>query len=307
MSGALYSRRYEVVLGTLARPNLITYGNTAGAYGAKPSYLRCEFEIEKTCTSASNKGMVRLTNMAPNNRANIRLGLLATLSVGYDNQMQTLFVGGVAKTKTERQGPDIVTTLEMGDGEASIQNVIFDKTYGANTLLTQVLTDLCQAMQLPSTTSPKTVDFNVALGMPLYRFSKGFTAHGPARDTLNSLCQTFGLEWSMQNYALQIVPLKNHTGQTAEVLSPKTGLIGVPSFDGTVATFTCLLNPRLAPGRLVAVKTGNLNGFFKIRKGKWTGDSHGQAWVCELEAIPLPALQTLIPSTGLPLKPDVGA
>lgn len=304
----LYSRSYRLTLGTLARPNLAIYGNTpAGSVGLLPTPLRIEFEIEKTCVAAANKGQVKITNMNDTNRAALRPGIIGTLEAGYAGALQTLFVGGIAKAKTERQGPDIVTTLDMGDAEASIQNTVLDKSYGAGTLLTQVLTDCCLAMQLPTPAQPDSTQFGLALGIPAVRFAKGLTVHGPVRSTLTRLCRTYGLEWSIQNNAIQIIPLKAHNGVTAETLSKDTGLIGVPSFDGSLCLVQALLNPRLVPGCLIAVQSKTVNGFFKVRKGKWTGDTHGQPWLCELESIPMPALQNYLPSSSLPLQPALGA
>ncbi|RZL29679.1 MAG: hypothetical protein EOP64_00305 [Sphingomonas sp.] len=304
--GALYDRRYTLMLGTLTQPSLAVYGTTPGVGTHRPTALRIEFDIEKDILPSSNKGGIRITNMNDGNRAALRPGILATLEVGYAGLMQTLFIGGALKVKTQRQGPDIVTEMECGDGEATIQNTVLDKSYSAGTTLSQVLTDIAAAMQVPSAAAPDGSRFGLAVGVPSYVFKRGFTIHGPIRATMDKLCKTFGLDWSLQNNALQIVPKKHHTGETAELLSPRTGLLGVPSFDGRTCTFGSLLNPRLTPGRLVLLQSKAVSGLFKIRKGKWSGDTHGPHWLCEIEAIAMPAAQALIQSTQLPIAPTPG-
>lgn len=307
MPSSLYGRRYELVLGTLAQREMAVYGNSPGTPGRRPSFLRVEFDLEKTSLSASNKGVIRITNMSVANRQNMRPGMIVSLSAGYDSQMQLLFLGGVTKVDMSRQGSELVTELEVGDAESTISQTTFDKSYPKGTRLAQVLSDMAVAMQVPTASAPTGSRFKVAVGVPNFAFSKGLTLHGPIRLSLSKLCKTFGLEWSLQSGALQIVPLMHHTGETAEAISPQTGLLGVPSFDGAVCTFGALLNARISPGRLVFLSSDFAVGAYRVRKVQYRGDTHGQNWMCEAECIPYPqSMPSPVPSSTLPIAPSPG-
>lgn len=291
---ALFDRAWQVIIGTPANPNQASYGSV----GTGSTPLRVAFNVAKGQKGSPNKAVISIFNMAPQNRAAIRQGMLVTLSAGYNAQVQTLFAGVVTKVTAARAESDIVVMLECGDGESAITTVNFDRAYDAGTTLAQVLTDVATAMQLVTAGNPTGVDAGAALGIPPITYGKGLTVHGSVRNTLDKLCKPAGLEWSVQNGALQIIPLAHHSGEAAEVIGPDTGLIDVPSTDGEVTSFVALLNPRLAPGRLVQLQSSSINGFFKIRGGKWDGDSHGPKWQAAIEAVAAPNVFEVLPAAA---------
>lgn len=297
----LFNRSYQVILGTPANPNQAVYGNTGDG-----AAIRVAFDVEKCMKGSPNKAVVRLYNLAPKNRQVIQRGMLLTLAVGYRGAVQTLFLGCVRTSPSSRSGPDIVVAIEAGDGEAAITQVSLDRSYDAGVTLAQVLTDLAQQMQLVTSANPLGMTAGTAVGIPNVVYGKGLVVHGPVRDTLNKLCKPQGLEWSIQDGALNLIPQDKHTGEEAEVLTPQTGLLGVPSMDGEILRVTALMNPRLTPGRLIQVQSPSIEGYFKIRGGKWEGDSHADKWQCDLEAIPAPNVAQTLPATaGFDYSADV--
>jgi hypothetical protein len=97
------------------------------------------------------------------------------------------------------------------------------------------------------------------------------------------------LEWNVTNGLLNIYPIKQTNGVEAQLISLETGMIGVPSTNNDILQFTSLLNPKLLPGTPISLVSENksLNGFYKIRKSHFEGDSHDQKWQVTCECIPI--------------------
>lgn len=284
----LYARAYRLAIGPARGGQGFVYGNTVTATSA----LRIAFEVEKIAVGAANKGTVELYNVSQATRTAIVRGYQVVLDAGYQGLMQRLLVGTVLKATTKRQGPDIVTTLDVIDGLKSLYYSTLDKTYPKGTTLAAILADVAQAMDAQP---------GVVVGLPDKRFARGFHVHGLCRDTLDILCKPHGLEATINNGKLNILPKSGSLGTAAVVLSPQSGLLGIPSVALTAVEFDALLNPRLVPGQLVKLVTANVNtsGFFKIRSCKMAGDTHDAKWVVSCQAVRAPGVQReLAPAQG---------
>lgn len=262
------------------------YGNAGG----NASALRVGFEVKKGIKSSPNSAAVTIYNMSPQNRSNLTPGMFVTILAGYGSQMQLLSVGVIDTAKSVRDGPSISTTIECLDGASAITQVMINQTWGDNTPLWQIFQDIATAMQIPSAANPAGVSAGAVLGLPPDVFQFGYVAFGKAATVLDTLCRPRGLEWSIQNGGLQILPKGAHSGDEAEVVSYQTGLVGVPSLNKGVCEFTCLLNPSIAPGKLVYLDSRDVTGFYKVRGGKWEGDTHDNKWTCSVEAVEMPGV-----------------
>lgn len=263
----LYNRAYGVALLSPSGGDAIQYGNITGMASA----LRVQLEIEKGQKDSPNKAKISLFNLSLNVREALGKGWLVRVKAGYQGLTETLFVGAAAKATSRREGPDIITDLECADGEKALLASVYHQAYPPGTTLPRILQDVAGAMD---------VDPGIALGIPKTVYTRGITVHGSCRDILTRLLRKEGVEFSVQNGRLNIIPLKHHNGRQALILSAKTGLIGVPSISGTDITFEALLNPRLVPGQLVRVDSKNqaISGYAKIRSTKVEADSHDAKW-----------------------------
>lgn len=281
---ALFGRRWCVTLTSDVDTAVARYGNVDAA--ATP--LRIVFDVTKNLLSSPNRGVIQITNMSSANRSKLRPGLNVALEVGYQGPLQLLFYGRLLTVKSERRISDVVTSLEIMDGDAAISTIPFDKPYPANSQTSQVINDIITLLAVPTAATPKGITSGPVSGLPSSNYSNGYTAHGSVRDTLNEICGTAGLEWSIQNNQMTIIPLNNHAGATGRLISKDTGMVGTPTFDGKLLTVSCLCDPLLVPGQTVMViGQDGINGVFKIRGGKWQGDSSGDTWSVEIEATPL--------------------
>jgi hypothetical protein len=301
----LFNRAYAVNLAPPGQSAALQYGTI----GTTPAPLRVKFEVEKTIFGASpNHTKIEIYNLSTQSRSSIKKGYLVQLLAGYSTLKNkppligTIFTGNVYLAKSDRHGPEIVTSLECLDGGSAITYAVLDKSYGPGATLVQILGDIATAMSVTTDSNPAGISAGVAVGIPAQVYNNGFVCKGPCKDSLDALLKPQGLEWSIQNGNLNIIPKTAYDGNTAEVVSQDTGMIGVPSLNEYFVQFTSLLNPRLTPGALVQLISENtlLNGYYKIRKAKYTGDSHENTWQVACEATPMPAgsVQNLPSATG---------
>lgn len=251
--------------------------------GHRYDSLRVVFKIEKTSEFASNKAKIEVYNLSQSSRRSFqKKGLQIRLDAGYVGLMDILYIGDVTRSTSKRSGPEIITSFECGDSEKEIEQTHFEKSYGAGTPYVQVVKDIAMAMG---------VSIGALTTFPTLNFNTGVTFSRTCRDALEELLKGQGLEASVQNGVLQIIPIGSHTGDEAIVLNSETGLIGVPSNKDDGVEFDALLNTRIVPGRPVLIQSGTINGIHKVRKAVFEGDSHGEKWFVKCEAVEIPGVQ----------------
>lgn len=301
----LFKRAYSLTLGAPGSTSAIQYSTLS----VDPSALRITFDIDKNMIGSSNKAKIQIYNMQAQTRGLITQGYIVALQAGYNNLVKTIFIGSVLNTKADRNGADIVLSLECGDGESAIVNARLDKSYPSGVTLAQILQDVGVALSTATGSQPQGIAAGVAIGIPEVIYNNGFTAHGACRDTLDTLLKPQGVEWNIQNGNLNIIPLPNYDGQTAQVLCSERGLIGVPSRANFFTQAMSLLNPNLVPGTLIQLISQNtkLNGFYKIRRSHFEGDTHDNAkWNNTMELVQMPNVQqNLTPAKGFDYTPAV--
>lgn len=291
----LFKRSYGVSIGPPNQTNALQYGTI----GANPAPLRVRFEIDKTMYGSSpNHSKIEIFNLSIQSRSSIKKGYLLSLQAGYNQLLGTIFTGNVFLTKTERNGAEIISNFECLDGGSAILLARLDKSYGEGVKIVDILQDVAKAMHLTTTFQPVGVNIGTILGLPNLTYNKNFMAVGPCKDTLDKVLKPLGLEWTVDNGNLNIIPKKNFDGNTAIIVSTETGMIGVPSQNEYYTQFTSLLNPKLIPGALIQLISENktVNGFYKIRRSKYEGDSHDNKWQVTCEATVMPNIVQTLPA-----------
>lgn len=327
----LFRRSYSITIGQVGKTPALQYSNfplPGINYTVNPpSGLRVSFSVEKNSIGSANKSKVEIYNLATQSRQSIGKATVIRLNVGYNGLTDTLITGIVHPKglASKRSGGDIITTMEIGDGESAIMLNRLDKAYPPGTTLATVLGDLGTAMSIPVDGSPVGVSAGISLGIPNITFGRGLSLTGTCRESLNMLLKNYGLTWSVQNGALSIIPLQAHHGATAIVVSSgvsanpygpssfslreSTGLLGTPSTNGNFTEFTALLNPRLVPNALVQLKSENtaLNKFYKIMSAHYEGDTHDSKWQVKCQCVPINAVQLQTSAQGFNYNPAVVA
>lgn len=276
----LYGRVYSLTMQTGPQ--------TASVWGNESqdqSPMRVAFEIERA-TSGPAKAKIAIYNLTPKSRSAIAKGVACRLRAGYIGLIGDLFIGTVAKVMVTRQGPDIVTSLEMVDAEPYVSMSTLTQSYAPGTHLATILQDVAKAMSVTYFGKVVSIKAGIANGIPDHVYGNGFAAHGSCKSILDKLCTPRGLVWSVQNGQLNIIPKRGYNGRTLLLLNKDTGLINVPSDSGKAVNMQSLLNPAIVPNALVQLSSANLalSGVYKVLRTKYQGDSHDAPWNVDIEA-----------------------
>jgi hypothetical protein len=221
-------------------------------------------------------------------------------SAGYqDSEPSVLFKGSVSNVWSEHEnGTTWKTTVAAAEGHREFEKSYFSKTYDDGIVLDTILTEIANALGVA-------IESNV----PELIFVKTVAPvvlEGKAKDCLDRLAEDYDFSWSINFDALEVTakgepPTKE---QTATVLGPNSGLIGIPSlswakkkknkkskpkFESTV-TLRANLNGDVRPNRIIEVRAENTtvsygsaavetvpstdaNGFYLVDTARYTGDN----------------------------------
>jgi len=288
----LFDRAYRLVV-----------GQTGPGGGIEIKDLRIIFDISKTSAKTPNRSKIQIYNLAPGNRTMLeKPNTKCELWAGYleDTGPQLMFKGDVTFAWTRYEQADVVTELELGDGNTAYRDTVVSLSYGKNIDSNTVLRDLAGKMGLP---------LNMPNEAPSRRWENGLSFHGPARTALDKVSRGSGLDWSIQNGSLQVLRSGGSTTRQVIVLAADSGMLGTPERQRkgaqekakdtgaqtaqrkTVSSPTekwdgwkvqSLLLPTINPGDRVKMESRTITGVMVVKELQHQGDSHGGDWQTEL-------------------------
>lgn len=270
-----------------------------GQGGIEITKLRMAFDFEKDLTQEPNKGKIAVYNLSDYSRQVIEQpDTVCIFEAGYSNFIGPVkvFVGNITLVSTNLTKTDVPTDIEFVDGRVNLRDSVFSAGYAPGINGRKICEDVAASMGLTLVIAPDVV-------FPDY--INGFSYVGYSKGALGKIADAAGAVWSIQNGVLQVINAGGTTGMQAVVLSPESGLIGSPerivkgatradNSDAQAATsdnkqkklgwkIKYLLNASINPGDLVKVESKIVNGFFKLEKVQFKGDTHGSDWTCEAE------------------------
>lgn len=289
----------------LAKVTIIFEGGDTKAIAG----LRIQFRVNKNVEK--NTFSIIITNLAEETRNRIRnQGDKLILEVGYSGLptgpgfLGVLAIGDIKFVDSQKQGPEWITEINSGDGDKAKKLAQLNESFSPGTTIGQIiekakgkidellggiggsenqsilfsiLESLRNATSEPEVEGGET-DAIVQFGM---------TVQGSAAKLLDEVTKTFGLEWSVQNNVVSINRVAADNGKPFILLKPTTGLIGSPTRGekGLVKMRTLIL-PGIDPGRRLRLQS-SIEGDYKAIRIDFDGDTHGQNWYADIEAIPL--------------------
>lgn len=287
-----------------------------GSSGKEISGLRFAFSIQKGATKSPNQCTLRIWNCATDTKALLEVvGNVVILKAGYaeDTGAVTIFSGNITRALTVREGPDLITELELHDGFLEFRDSKVSVGFPKGVSTVQVIDYLSKKFGLPVRVLPSDVASR--------QYPSGFAFVGRVRDGMDRACDYMGLEWSIQNREIQIIKKGGTYKKQAYVLSPDTGLLGSPMLESKTMTekaaakkgitanqpgvqvtlgapkngtpqeklrvlgykVRSFLQPSLEPGGYVQLKTTGIDGeFFRVEELTHSGDTHGNEWQSEI-------------------------
>lgn len=223
------------------------------------------------------------------------------LSAGYQaTGLAELYVGEAKWATSFREGTEWVTQIEASTGmglHATIAGLATKGGPGATKAdrMRGLLTELQKQNPLYDFTQAferlQEKNLTGALASLKAGLARGFTVSGPALGELQRLARQTGLEVVIDDDAVSLLDPSETLGD-AVVLSPDTGLIGPLRrvFDEkrparVAVRGTSLLNPRIRLGCQLDIDSTQIAGRFKVYQTVTSGDTHGESWQTEFEAV----------------------
>lgn len=251
--------------------------------------LDIRFNIKRTLTKEANTGEITVYNLSEGSRGDISSikSAAVVLEAGYEGARKIIFAGDVREINSERDEADWLTTFRAGDGKKKLKKKRIEKSIRGPVLLSTVLREFASSIGFPLSHGSEilladpTLKLEFANNTLLY----GYKASGKAAKVLDTLLESTGLEWSIQNGEMQILTRGKPISPEVIVLTPESGLLESPKISGDkILTCKSLLIPEIAPGRLIRVKSAFVDGSFRVQTAKYTGSTFGNEWYIEMEA-----------------------
>ncbi len=256
--------------------------------------VRITFRCEKTSNQTKNSAVVSVYNLSPDTRAKIDADeTQITLKAGYtdDSGEEVLFVGDVVYTNHRYVAPDTISEIELKDGGTALRDKRLSESFKPGTTAKQVVDKLVAELGLP--VKEITADLTEA-------YANGLSVSGQVSDSLNTILKKLNIEWTVTDGEVQIINKDTANTETAIVLNPGTGLVGVPGFvvndknrlsaaqdKNKKLNLQSLLIPKLNPTRKIKLESRVATGIYKIDSVVHEGDTHGDKWLSELEVTAL--------------------
>lgn len=261
--------------------------------------LRITFNVLKTFSLATNTASVRIYNLGPNNRNRLTgFGDQLRLFAGYreNANAELLFIGYVNKLTHNFAFPEIISTLECGDGERTLNNTTISISFGPKTPVRTVIESIAQQLNFP-----------IAYFAPSENlvYENGTYETGLAKNLLDAACKKLNLQASIQNDNMIIIPDSGSTPKPAVEINAQTGMIGVPERYVDKRQFLyraiqpnnppkpgwlirVLLRPDILPGDRIRVRSTkvDIDNELIVYSIRHQGDNYGPDFESIIEAFP---------------------
>lgn len=261
--------------------------------------LRITFNVTKTFSLSTNTASVRIYNLGPTNRNRLTgFGDQLRLFAGYRDQTgpELLFIGYVNKLNHTFAYPEIISTLECGDGERTLNNTTISISFGPKTPVRTVIEEIAARL-----------DFTIAYLAPFEDpgYENGTYETALAKNLLDAACKKVNLRASVQNDNLIIIPDNGSTPKPAVEINAQTGMIGVPEryVDKRQYLYRAidpnnppkpgwlirvLLRPDILPGDRIRVRSVkvDIDNELIVYSIRHQGDNYGPDFESIIEAFP---------------------
>lgn len=253
---------------------------------ARPT-LRVVFKIIRALAKDPNSAEISIYNLSAESRAKLQeKDIPTTVEAGYVGNISRIFGGTLDFGGSFKEGDDWITRVQSGDGSKAFRTARVNRSLKGPISPGQVLKIAGEALGLPLGNLTDAVSKG-SQRASLKEFANGVMLSGKSEQVFDKIVKAMGFDWSIQDGQIQVLAPKDTVGDVI-VLERSSGLIGTPSpGDKGVVKARSLLQAELAPGRKVEYRSREVNGFFKVQKVTFTGDTWAPGWFADLETSPL--------------------
>ena len=288
---AQYMRKWRVMVAKT--------GGRTGAIEASAidvSNLRVSFYVEKSMNETPNFSIVKIYNLAKPTISMIERGDVVIIEAGYENgNYGMIFTGQIVQPSLSlEEGVDRVLTLVCQDGDTFYNDSWVSTTLGSGANGQTVIDACCADIGMGFVSQTITGG-----GLP-----RGKVIFGYAADYISDVASGADAQMYVEDGQLYVVGPGDYGKGTAVELNPTTGLIGTPNQTDDGVSGQCLINPSIKLNTLIHIGSSlilaqqatmsdggvsysqvSADGVYRIVKLVYEGDTHGDPWYCNFEAI----------------------
>ena len=180
--------------------------------------MRVQANINKSRLPMSNSANIKIYNLSRNTIDVLQNGgLNVQVLAGYENgNMELLFSGGIGYVKTERCGPDVITTLICREGSYNMLRDAVSISYTNGTPVETVVKDLAQ--KIPGiTVDPTKIKLKGKIGYA------GFSYVGSINEAIDKLAYQYGFTWEIDS-GMFVIGMDDERPQLKVRLDENSGL-----------------------------------------------------------------------------------
>ncbi len=289
----LFGRKFKVIVAT------------KGTSGIDITGLKVVFSIEKSMSAEPNRSNIQIYNLAPATQNFILSDAKRIIiEAGYENSEQygLIFDGDIVKAiRRAAQSIDKITEVIAQDGDMFLNSGFISVSYSAGQTTESVLS------QMQGIADEDMAMGSVSNDLKGTKLARGKAMFGQPKDYATMLAKTEGALFYVNDRKINLVKPGDLPEGEIVNLSPSSGLIGTPEQNDSSVKGKCLLNPLLNVNKLVHIsnefvqetnqigKASLSSGVYKIIKLTHSGDTHGNNWYTDFEAVAQPGT---VPLTG---------
>ena len=281
--------------------------NLTGASGSvNPSALHIVWSTTQSDVETPNSCRLRLYNCSQEtiNKLMSKEYTNVEVSAGYQNgPYGTVFKGSIKQTRNGKENQtDRYVDILAADGDEAYNFGVVNKTLAAGWTVKQQIDAIAQGMGV----DVGYVSDGLATGNPQQSI-RGKAMYGLAKDYARQLAIGNNARWSIQNGKLVFILNSDYIQAEPIILSPATGLIGIPEQTQSGIKCKALINPKLIIGQPIKIDSTLINtaqfnvfygdlasnpnnlfppisstGLYRIVVSEMQGDTRGQDWYVEL-------------------------
>jgi hypothetical protein len=310
----------------------------ANGQGIELGALRVVFEVRRGDYQTPNTADIRIYNLSDNTSNQLRgVGgvpefqyLRLSVSYGSDPLAQ-IFAGSIKQVRQGREDQKnsyIAITAAAGDGVYNFAPAAFTLAAGRTAVGTvkNLIAVGAAAAEVMNNTKPIfSTDQQLVEGyIPVPALDpnqaiRGRTYFGAWRDEMRDFAKSQDCKWFIDDEGqLSVVPLTSYIPGGTVLITPQTGLIGVPEQTQNGLAVRVLLNPNIKIGHTIKLDStinelrlgldttsvgGNLTlkqggaklnaaGLYYVMKADHTGDTRGTQWYTDLTCLSVDATAT---------------
>ena len=207
-----------------------------------------------------------------------------------------IFGGTIRQVRSGREGVNTYVDILASDGDQAYNYAVVNTTLAAGS----TATDQVKVAQASMAEHGADVGYQPDLDGPV--LPRGRVMYGMARGSMREASQATDTSWSIQNGAVQMVPVQSYLPGEAVLLTAETGLIGQPEQTNEGIKVRALITSRFKVGGRIKldnasikefrkeIKIGAFNkaprldddGLYRILGIDHLGDTRGKDWYADL-------------------------